>query len=379
MARPWAQRWRFAPFIIGYAIARRRYRPVPGRVLFLSDSRESMSGNFAFLAEELGRDPVRTVHSVLHGRVKVRRPVREMVTLPRELAEAEAIVLDDYYPLVYSLVLRPSTRLVQVWHAAGAYKRVGFSRRGLPGGPFPGSNIHRGYTHAIASSELVRADIADAFGMDIDDVHALGIPRTDAFFDAEHLAKTRRDVRDRLGLSADVRVILFAPTFRGNGQVSAHYDYSLVDWQALSDGLEEGAVVLVKMHPFVRDPFPLAADPRFLDVGAEREINDLIMASDVLVTDYSSLIFETALLRLPCILFVPDLQEYVRARSFYHRFEEYSYGQIATTSTELVQAVCAPVVDEVRLTAFLERFMSACDGRSTERVVRQLLPAGPLP
>ena len=368
------QKWRFAPYILAYAIAVRVTKIRRDRVLFLSDSREGFTGNFEFLEAEVRRQrPGAEIIGVFKPRLRARRPLRDLVRLPWLIATAQTVVVDDFYPVVYPLRLRPGTRLLQVWHASGAFKRVGWSRVGLPGGPLPGSLAHRNYTDATVSAEQIRGDYAEAFGIDLERVHALGVPRTDVFFDAEHVAETAAAVRRRYGLTPRQRIALFAPTFRGNGQLTATYDVDGVPWEQLAADLGDDWVVMVKMHPFVR---PLEVQrpnvTGVLDVSSERELNDLLMAADVLITDYSSAIFEYSLLRRPVVFFCPDLAEYTAARDFYYPFPDYVMGPLVTDGADLARAIATaeagPEAD-----AFRERFMSACDGRSSERIVREVI------
>lgn len=368
------QRWRFGLWIALYAVASRLVRVRDGRTLFLSDSRTDFSGNIAFLRDEIRRQrPDAVVVGIFKASLADRRPLRDSLRLPWELARAQTIVLDDYYPMIYPLEIRPQTRLLQVWHAAGAYKKVGWSRAGLPGGPLPGSVAHRNYTDATVSSETIREDYAEAFAMDVARVHALGVPRTDVFFDTGRIDRTASTIRTRLGLRPEQRIALFAPTFRGNGQLSAHYDVGAVPWHDFVRDLGEDWVVLVKLHPFVaRAGSDIPPHDQIIDVSAERELNDLLMAADVLITDYSSAIFEFSLLGKPMVFFCPDVEVYAAERSFYHPFEDYLAGPLVTDGAELAAAV-RDARAGTDLARFRERFMSACDGRSTERIVREMI------
>lgn len=356
-------------------------RPVRAdRILFLSDSRAGFSGNFAFLREEILRqEPNTEVVGVFKPRLRARRPLADIVRLPWLVASAHTIVLDDLYPLIYPSRIRRGTRLVQVWHAAGAFKRVGYSRAGLPGGPARGTLAHRNYTDATVSAESIRGDYAEAFAIPVERVHAVGVPRTDAFFDEAIVAASAAAVRERYGLPDSSKIALFAPTFRGNGQLTAHFDYDSVDWDELGDRLGPEWTVLVKMHPFV--PSLRSARPgvtKVVDVTDDREITELMMAADVLVTDYSSAIFEFALLGRPIVFFCPDLEQYTADRDFYYPFEQYVTGPVVRTSSELADAVAAATV-EPSAAVFLERFMGACDGHSSERIVREVVLRRPTP
>mgnify|MGYP001032826705 CR=1 FL=1 len=368
------QRWRFGPYALAYGFLSRVAHVHPGRILFLSDSRGGYSGNIAFLKEEIARQaPEADVVGIFKPSMRAARPIRDVLRLPWLAATAQTIVVDDYYPLIYPFRIRAETRLLQVWHAAGAFKRVGYSREGLPGGPMPGSIIHRNYTDATVSSEAIRADYAQAYGIDISRVRALGVPRTDVFFDDQLVAEATRDVRNRYGIGPDTRIALYAPTFRGNGQVTATFDYDSVDWEGLTEELGEGWVVMVKMHPFVT---PLStARPEVtgvIDVTADREITQLLMAADVLVTDYSSTIFEYALLRRPIVFYCPDLGSYTASRDFYYPFEKYVTGPVVIDPAQLATTIATARYDTDHK-AFLEFFMGACDGHSTERITRELI------
>jgi len=372
------QRWRFGYYIVAYRCWARR-RPVDRRqVAFLSDSRPGFSGNFAFLRDELTRqDPEAKVVAVFRPALRARRSLADLWRLPRVMATSRIILVDDFYPLIYPIALRRGSSLIQVWHAVGAFKKVGHSRAGLPGGPIPGSAIHRNYTWATVSAEAVRPDYAEAFGIDRERVLALGVPRTDAFFDAERVERARAAVRARFDVAPNAKIVLFAPTFRGNGQASATYDYDAVDWNALAWDLGPNWVVMVKMHPFVA---PLAqARPGIrgiVDATHDREVTDLLMAADVLVTDYSSTIFEYALLRRPIVFFVPDLDEYTSSRDFYRPFEQYTVGPVITRGADLAGAIRAAAVDDDAIGQFVERFASACDGHSSRRIVTELVRPG---
>ncbi len=367
-------RIRFAFYIVPYIAFARAARVRPGRVLFLSDSRDDYSGNFEFLHDAILRqDPNADVVGVFKPSLSSSRPLRDIVRLPWLIATAQTIVVDDFYPLIYSFKIRPEARLVQVWHAAGAFKRVGWSRAGLPGGPLPGSAAHRNYTDATVSSEAVRADYAEAFRIDMSRVHALGVPRTDAFFNPEGVQRASERIRREYGIPAERKIVLFAPTFRGNGQRSATFDFDSVPWQRVVQDLGDDWVLMVKMHPFVT-PL-LSARPHvtgLIDVSAEREMTDLLMAADVLVTDYSSAIFEYALLRRPIVFYCPDLEEYTSSRSFYHPFSEYLCGPVIHDGAELAETIrnarTTPALD-----SFIDMFMSACDGDSSERIAREVL------
>ncbi len=360
-------------YILGYGVCRAVVRPRGDLVLFLSDSAAEPAGNARAVIDELATRGYR-VETVMRPGLRVRKSLRTHVRLCILMAQAKVIMVDDFYPMIYQIRLRPGTQLLQLWHASGAFKSMGFSRSGKPGGPIRGSKTHKNYTAAICSSKDVRGNYAEAFGIPVDKVHATGIPRTDPFFDSQLVADTTARVRAELGIAEGKELLLFAPTFRGNGQLTAHYDSAAIDWEDLANRFGDKYAIGVRMHPFVRDlPAIVAADSRFLDLSTYPDANALLMATDLLVTDYSSIIFDYALLGRPVVFFCPDLAQYTAARDFYYPFARYTYGPVAKDYAELADAITTATVDTTALAEFNRFFVGACDGQSTARVVDQLI------
>lgn len=345
-------------------------RPLIARkIVFLSPTRKSLSGNFQFIAQALeGRDFLTTF--------LFEQDHQNLERVMDEIADAHYIIADDYVRYMYSLPLRPHQRFIQVWHSAGAFKRMGFARMGREGSTIRGSLTHRNYTDVIVSSPGVVDDFALAFGVDASKVKPLGIPRTDVFFDDAYLASTRERMREKLGIMSNQRLIVFAPTYRGNDLAAAHYPASFIDIDALARELPADCVLGIKMHPFIKQRLSHAQDTPIpiIDLSDEREINDVLIASDMLITDYSSVIFEYAFLKKPLIFYVPDIQSYTKSRDFFYPFGTYVYGEVATTQEELARAVRkSDGAQPKALDSFIEKFLGACDGHASQRFVEEIL------
>ena len=216
-------------------------------------------------------------------------------------------------------------------------------RIGRPGGPNPRSLSHKNYSATITSSESIRKDYAEAFGISLDKVYATGIPRTDVLFDDGYKSRIRDRIFSKYPQLKDKKVILFAPTFRGNGQKTAYYNFEWIDFKKMKEEFGEEYCLIIKLHPFVHNVECIPEDDNFfLNMTQERDINDLLLVTDILITDYSSVIFEAALLDIDTIFYVPDIEEYTASRDFYYPFEEYMFGQLAKTKEELIEAIKAP-------------------------------------
>lgn len=362
--------------IIIYNYFTRRCKLNEKRVLFLSDSRDHISGNFEYIYNYLKENnPDYELKTHLKKSLKTKRKFKEKILLLKDIASSKYILVDDFYPLIYPLKIRKDAKLIQVWHAMGAFKTVGYSRNKSKEGYKSSSLTHKNYTDTIVSSENIRKNYAEAFGIDIEKVHPYGVPRTDIFYSDKYKRDIRKQLYQKYPQFKNKKVILFAPTFRGNGQKTAYYDYSLIDFNLIKRKFSKDYVFLVKMHPFIKKlpDIDFENDDFYYNLSNEREINDLLFITDILITDYSSVIFEYSFFKKPVIFYIPDYENYDGSRGFYYPFSKYTYGDIAKNNKELINLIENSKVNKKKLQEFFDYFCGACDGKSTERVVKKLI------
>ncbi|MEV0456782.1 CDP-glycerol glycerophosphotransferase family protein [Catellatospora methionotrophica] len=200
-----------------------------------------------------------------------------------------------------------------------------------------------------------------------------GYPRNDVLVDAapEHGAR----VRAELGIAPGQRAVLYAPTHRGS---NATKDAVYLDVAALAEALGPDSVVLTRSHYFYEDrPSAAAGAARVVDVTSHPRVEDLYLAADVLITDYSSTMFDYAVLDRPIAVYASDWSYYKRTRGAYFDIAAEHPGTFATTQDELFAQFASGAVDgedaQRRRAAFRERFCALEDGRASERVVRRVL------
>jgi CDP-glycerol glycerophosphotransferase len=213
----------------------------------------------------------------------------------------------------------------------------------------------------------------------------LGYPRNDVFFRTDATA-VAAGVRRRLGIPADKKVVLYAPTFRDNQGVGNRFSFTLpFDLARFHEVMGDDVVLLLRMHVLVRRGLNIPAElaSTILDVSGYPEIQELYLASDVLVTDYSSVFFDFATLRRPMVFFAYDLESYRDdLRGFYLDYETDLPGPVVTSEDALYDALLSleRVQKEYsgRYDAFLERFSPMDDGHAAERVVDEVFGRQPL-
>ncbi len=117
-------------------------------------------------------------------------------------------------------------------------------------------------------------------------------------------------------------------------------------------------------------PIPDSLSDRVIDLSEDNELNDLLFVTDVIITDYSSLVFEASLLDIPMIFYAFDLEKYINERDFYFDFKMYVPGKIVYSQDELVAAINNGDFCTDRIKPFADMFFDNRDGRATDRVVK---------
>ncbi|WP_282067943.1 CDP-glycerol glycerophosphotransferase family protein [Bacillus pumilus] len=290
------------------------------------------------------------------------------------IATCKVLLLDDYYYPLYLIKKRPETKVVQIWHACGAFKKFGHSIKDKQGGPSSEYlkivPVHSNYDYAIVSSEEAIAPFSEAFNMPKQKILATGVPRTDFFYSEEHIHEVKKRFHKEYPELKNKVKVLYAPTYRG-GVNKQYGEQFLLNQETLFKHLSrEHYEFLIKVHPYMQKGV-------FGDVNLSEKFSlyELMIVSDVLITDYSSVIFEYSLLNKPMFFYCPDLETYVKERDFYYSFPEFAPGPIRTKVEPLIEDLRNIKFHEKQMNyhSFSDRFMNRCDGHSTERVVSLIL------
>ena len=199
-----------------------------------------------------------------------------------------------------------------------------------------------------------------------------GYPRNDVL--ATATAKHRARVRSDLGIGEHQTAVLYTPTHREYTK-----DYvALFDVEALAKALGPDVVVLMRAHYFYGAGAMPTVGSGVIDVAAHPSIEDLSIASDVLVTDYSSLMFDYAVLDRPIVIYAPDWETYRTERGTYFDLVAEPPGAVAQTEAELIEVLGSGAysssVNEALRQVFRSKFASLEDGHASERVVGRIWP-----
>ena len=336
------------------------------RIVFISNRRDGISGNYEYIYDKLigNRElDIRTVFDTAEGYFTCFKYGYYMAT-------AKVLLVDDYIELIYKIPRREDNYLIQVWHACGAFKTFGFSRLGRPGGQKQKNNAHRNYDFCTVSSSEICKYYAEGFGLSLEKVVPTGVPRTDIFFSEEYKEKARNEIYSKYPHLKGKNVILFAPTFRGNGKKSGYYPENRFDFIKLYEHFKGEYVIIIKHHPFVnnRVEIPAEYEGKIIDMSDNEELNELLFITDVLITDYSSVVFEASLLDIPMLFYSFDLQNYIATRGFYYEYDSFVPGKIVYNMDSLIEAIDKKDFESEKIDAFKHKFFDELDGKAGKRV-----------
>jgi CDP-glycerol glycerophosphotransferase len=296
------------------------------------------------------------------------------------LARARYVVTNDHFPEWFSR--REDQVCLQTWHGT-PLKRLGFDVSAMQKTKRR-FETHwdehvRNWQYVVSPNRFSTPILRDAYRIE-GEMLETGYPRIDVLArpDREELG---RRLRERLGLPDGVRTVLYAPTYRdqvidrrGRYRMDLHLD---VD--RLRDAVGRDTVILFRKHHYVADQVPVTADGFVRDVSSYHDATELMLAADVLVTDYSSMMFDFANTGRPMLFFTYDLDAYRdEIRGFYFDFLEQAPGPLLRTTGELAEALGG--LDAVRAQytrryeQFVADFCELDDGGATARVVDRVFP-----
>ena len=293
------------------------------------------------------------------------------------LESADVVVANDHVDLDWDK--RPGVVYLQTWHGT-PLKRIHHDVRWAPEGRLARLDRDVARWDAMLSPNPVSTPLLrKAFRFD-GPAHETGYPRNDVLTSPDS-GQLRAAVRRELGIAEGTTAVLYAPTWRDDVVFAPespdhHFPLDLADF---ARALGEEHVLLLRLHSLVGSRPEVAPGSPFRDVSAYPDIRELYLAADVLVTDYSSAMFDFAVTSRPILLFTYDLADYRdRLRGFYLDLEEIAPGPLLATSDQVLTALrdLDAVVEAHadRYARFRQTFDPHDDGHATDRVLDLFFP-----
>ena len=235
---------------------------------------------------------------------------------------------------------RPGQKYLMLWHAGVALKKIERDAEANLGFSYlqKAKRDSKAADLMISGCKMQTMLLKEKFWYDGEILEA-GIPRNDIFFDSSRHAEIRQRVLNKYGINQSNKVVLYAPTFRRNGNLDSYR----LDWQSLLPHLRNmlgGDVsIMLRLHPNLIgkvDRSSLLCHDAVTDVTLYDDIHELLCIADLLITDYSSSMFDYSLQKRPCLLYTCDADSY--DRGYYFSLDELPYP-VAYNHAQLVEAI----------------------------------------
>ena len=227
------------------------------------------------------------------------------------------------------------------------------------------------YTYMISPNHFSTEVFQSAFRINRERLIETGYPRNDIL--SNYTEKDKQDVLKKYGLPADKKIILYAPTWRDNQFNTSGYLFELkVDFKMWKEILGQDYIILYKPHYLIINKMKKdkVLEGFVYEINADAEISELYIISDILITDYSSVFFDYAILKRPIYFYMQDIAEYQHElRGFYLDIYKDLPGSIYETEKPMLEDIAEGVFDYKRLDKFNERFNYLEDGKGAKRVV----------
>ncbi len=364
----------------------RRDQPLRDAVVYSSFHGRQYSDSPRAIHEEIVRrgTPVEHLWVVRDSMCEVPGTARVLREGSREYLEALAtsryVIYNDHFPDWFER--RPEQICLQTWHGT-PLKRLGFDvsgRRNVDNRFTRWAKQVPNWQYVVSPNHFSTPILRRAYAIE-GEMLETGYPRNDMLAGPDRGAR-ERELRARLGIPDGMRTVLYAPTYRdhvfdrrGRYRLDLH-----LDLDRLREAVGDDTVILFRKHHYVADAVPTDADGFVRDVSAFPDGNELLLAADVLVTDYSSMMFDFANTGRPMLFFAYDLDAYGDdIRGFYVDYGDTVPGPILRTTDEVAAALND--IDGVRAEhaqryeEFVARFCELDDGHAAARVVDRVLAA----
>lgn len=183
------------------------------------------------------------------------------------------------------------------------------------------------------------------FGVREEALITTGYPRNDMLYSADREEIAR--IKEKLSLPRDKKIILYAPTWRETVDGGSTYQLAPpIDWGKWKEKLSDGFVVLLRTHPYTTKLMNVEFDSFVINCTEYPEVNHLLLAADVLISDYSSINLDYCILEKPMICFGYDYEEYKSQRGFYYDLEENMPNGVIKNEDDVIELLLNMNVEE---------------------------------
>ncbi|PLT33372.1 CDP-glycerol glycerophosphotransferase family protein [Bacillus sp. V5-8f] len=294
------------------------------------------------------------------------------------LATSRYIMVDNYYGFLAAVHFKKGVECIQLWHASGAWKKFGLEDESIkyrsPKARKRFSRVYSRFHKVVVGSDAMAAVFMKSFSLNAQQILRTGVPRTDFFFNEKLVKKARHTLAVQYPMWKTKKVILYAPTYRDNELEQFTLQ---LDLQTMAEKLGNDYILLLRLHPAIQNTviFSKQYSDFVVDVSSIKyEMNELLVAADYLITDYSSIVFEYSLMKKPIIFFIYDLEQYKHSRGVVEEFEHHLPGPIARATNSIIETILSNEFNLHAIHDFSEIWNKYSKGYSSYHLVQYMFP-----
>lgn len=356
--------------------------PLKRKTVFVA----SFGDNTQFVASEMVKYTDEKIYILQTGPIKHPFPLADQLSVLNftpsrpfqwlsgiyHLATSSIVYVDNYFGFLAVTPFKKSVRCVQLWHAAGAVKQFGLKDPSIADRTKRAKKrfklVYSRFTDVVVGCDKMADIFCESFGLNKANMLQTGIPRTDFFFDEVAILRATRHLEELYPLIKEKKVLLYAPTYRDG---ALNITDLHIDLDYLASQFKQEYVLLLKLHPAVT--FNQTIENEFvIDVSGYPDINHLCIITDILISDYSSVPFEYAILERPMIFFAHDLENYKESRGFWEDYETLVPGPVVRTTMELADVLATQPFDSTRIRQFKQDWNTFSNGTSSFDLIKTL-------
>lgn len=272
------------------------------------------------------------------------------------LSTSRWIIVDTYYLILAGIKKKKGQKLIQTWHAAGALKKFGLQDHSLKNASDKAikqyKRVYNTFDYVLVGSNVMENIFKKSFGLSDSKFLRIGLPRMDKYKTLNR-KKENDTIRKLHGVPVEKIVVSYVPTYR---------DYEMVVHELPIDfsALDERYQCFVKLHPAVN----LKSQNKW---DTKMTTTELLLISDIIITDYSSLAIEASFLNVPVLFYNYDLEEYDEKRGLVDNYFEFIDSEVIRTNEELMKRINETLTPNEKLN---QRWNEYNNGDATSRLIK---------
>ncbi len=296
-----------------------------------------------------------------------------MIAQMRHIGSSKIIVIDGYCILASVLKHKEGLEIIQIWHSLGAVKEFGYLAIGKEEGSSNdlayGMKMHNGYTKALVSSKALMPIFAKAYNCSEDILEVNPLPVVDILRDLDYIEAEKEKIKlDFPKYFDDGKVnVIYAPTFRSTEE-------DLLGLKMLIDEIDLTRYnLLVKLHPSIEVPKGISEEGVLIEKAYSTQ--SMMMAADVVISDYSAIVYEAGILKKPIVLFAYDLENYKKTRGLTVDYVNDMPGPVVLEAKVINEGIAKATDSYYRekQRKFTEKYIELTDEKQSEKIGKSIV------